>query len=105
MFIVTNKRFNPYSIRHSAITANSDYFPEYALKKMVKCSMNSKQGTRYTKKRMGDELNKILEHDSIISEKEIIRKSCIQSCPRCNIVNAFENKYCSKSLSQNSIEL
>ena len=46
---------------------------------------------------MGNELkNKILEHDGIISEKEFIRKPSIQSCPRCNIVNAFENKYCSK---------
>ena len=29
LFIVTNKRFNPYCIRHSAITSDSDYLPEY----------------------------------------------------------------------------
>ena len=54
------KKWNPYCIRHSAITADSDYLPEYALKKKVRWSMNSKQGSRYIKLRMGNELkNKI----------------------------------------------
>ena len=29
------KKWNPYCIRHSAITACSDYLPEYAIKKQV----------------------------------------------------------------------
>jgi integrase/recombinase XerD len=95
--IISNKKFNPYCIRHSAITADSDYLPEYALKKKVRWSMNSKQGSRYIKTRMGNELkNKILEHNGIITEKEFIKKPSIQSCPRCDLINAFENKYCSK---------
>ena len=61
-FILKTKKFNPYCLRHSAITADSDYLPEYALKKKVRWSMNSKQGNRYIKTRLGNELkDKILE--------------------------------------------
>ena len=56
-------------MRHSAITSDSDYLPEYALKKKVRWSMNSKQGSRYIKRRMGNDLKKqILVHNGIISE-------------------------------------
>ncbi len=91
------KKWNPYCIRHSAITADSDYLPEYALKKKVRWSMNSKQGSRYIKRRMGNELkNKILEYNGIITE-EIQKKKPMQSiCPRCDLSNILENKYCSK---------
>jgi hypothetical protein len=91
------KKWNPYCIRHSAITADSDYLPEYALKKKVRWSMNSKQGSRYIKRRMGNELkHKILEYNGIITE-EIQNKKPMQSiCPRCDLSNVLENKYCSK---------
>lgn len=91
------KKWNPYCIRHSAITADSDYLPEYALKKKVRWSMNSKQGSRYIKRRMGNELkNKILEYNGIMTE-ELQKKKPLQSiCPRCNLSNVLENKYCSK---------
>ena len=56
--IISNKKFNPYCIRHSAITSDHDYLPEYALKKKVRWSMNSRQGSRYIKRRMGNELKK-----------------------------------------------
>jgi integrase/recombinase XerD len=36
-FILKTKKWNPYCIRHSAITAGSDFLPEYALKKKVRC--------------------------------------------------------------------
>jgi hypothetical protein len=96
-FLLKVKKWNPYCIRHSAITADSDYLPEYALKKKVRWSMNSKQGTRYIKRRMGNELkNKILEYNGIVSEDVQKKKPTISNCPRCNLVNVFENKYCSK---------
>ena len=95
--LLATKKWNPYCLRHSSISYDSDYLPEYALKKKVRWSMNSKQGSRYIKKRMGDELkNKILEHNGIITEKEFIKRPSIQSCPRCDLINAFENQYCSK---------
>ena len=96
-YLLSTKKWNPYCIRHSAITSDSDYLPEYALKKKVRWSMNSKQGSRYIKNRMGNELkNKILAYNGIISENETIKKPSISSCPRCEFVNVIENKYCSK---------
>ncbi len=91
------KKWNPYCIRHSAITSDSDYLPEYALKKKVRWSMNSKQSARYIKRRMGNDLKqKILVQNGIISEQELEKKPSILNCPRCSLVNAIENKYCSK---------
>jgi hypothetical protein len=96
-YLLKTKKWNPYCIRHSAITADSDFLPEYALKKKVRWSMNSKQGARYIKTRMGDDLKqKILVQNGIISEQQIERKPPILNCPRCNLINAVENKYCSK---------
>jgi integrase/recombinase XerD len=88
------KKFNPYCIRHSSISHDSDYLPEYALKKKVRWSMNSKQGSRYIKTRMGDELkNKILEHNGIISEEMGKKKPSVSNCPRCSLVNMLENNW------------
>jgi hypothetical protein len=96
-YLVNTKKWNPYCIRHSAITSDSDFLPEYALKKKVRWSMNSKQGARYIKRRMGNDLKqKILVQNGIIVEQQIERKPSILNCPRCSLVNAIENKYCSK---------
>ena len=96
-YLLKAKKWNPYCIRHSAITADSDYLPEYALKKKVRWSMNSKQGSRYIKRRMGNDLKqKILEYNGVLSPEESKRKPSILNCPRCYLVNAMENKYCCK---------
>jgi hypothetical protein len=96
-FILKTKKFNPYCLRHSAITSDSDYLPEYALKKKVRWSMNSKQGTRYIKNKFGNDLKeKILQNNGIISDNSIKKKSSVIDCSRCELVNAIENKYCSK---------
>ena len=59
--------------------------------------MNSKQGARYIKRRMGNDLKqKILVQNGIISEQQVERKPSILHCPRCSLVNAIDNKYCSK---------
>src|ERR1051326_8967970 len=90
-YFLKTKKWNPYCIRHSAITADSDYLPEYALKKKVRWSMNSKQGSRYIKKRMGNELKtKILEYDGIFLEPLKKPKSSVLDCPRCALVNALD---------------
>ena len=69
-FLLNTKKWNPYCIRHSAITSDSDFLPEYALKKKVRWSMNSKQGSRYIKRRMGNDLKqKILIQNGIITEQ------------------------------------
>ena len=59
--------------------------------------MNSKQGARYIKRRMGNDLKqKILVENGIISEQQIEKRPSVLNCPRCSLVNAIENKYCSK---------
>ena len=96
-FFLRTKKWNPYCIRHSAITADSDYLPEFALKKKVRWSMNSKQGTRYIKRRMGDELkNQILTRNGIKTEEIFEQKPAVHLCPKCNFTNAMDIKYCSK---------
>jgi len=94
-YLLKTKKWNPYCIRHSAITSDSDYLPEYALKKKVRWSMNSKQGSRYIKNRMGNELkNKILEHSGISVEPLKKQKPAIFACPKCEYVNPIDNKFC-----------
>jgi ribosomal protein L37E len=97
-FLLKTKKFNPYCLRHSSISSDSDYLPEYALKKKVRWSMNSKQGTRYIKNRLGNDLKeKILQYNGIVPENGTKKKNSIIDCPRCEFVNnAIENKYCSK---------
>jgi hypothetical protein len=96
-YLIKRKRWNPYCFRHSSITHDSDYLPDFALKKKVRWSINSKQGARYIKRRMGDRLKmEILARNGIISEQEIKQKPSVHSCPRCELVNAIDNKYCSK---------
>jgi integrase/recombinase XerD len=96
-FLLKTKKFNPYCIRHSSITSDSDYLPEYALKKKVRWSMNSKQGNRYIKSRMGNDLKQqILSHNGILSPYESRNKHSILMCPRCELANACDNKFCSK---------
>jgi hypothetical protein len=61
-YLIKTKKWNPYCLRHSSISSDSDFLPEYALKKRVRWSMISKQGSRYIKRRIGDDLkNQILK--------------------------------------------
>lgn len=97
-YLLRTKKWNPCCLRHSAITYDSDYLPEYAVKKKARWSMNSRQGSRYIKSRMGGDLKRaILTQNGIeVGEDDALRpKPSVRDCPRCNLVNSFENKYCS----------
>jgi integrase/recombinase XerD len=97
-FLLRTKKWNPYCIRHSAITYDSDSLPEFALKKKVRWSMNSKQPARYIKRRMGNNLKmQILQREGIeLDDGSAKPKPAIMSCPRCSETNPRENKFCSK---------
>ena len=96
-YLIKTKKWNPYCIRHSAITSDSDFLPEYALKKKLDGVYEFKTRSRYIKRRMGNDLKQtILSHNGIIPPEELDRKPSVSNCPRCNLVNALENKYCSK---------
>jgi integrase/recombinase XerD len=95
--LIKTKKWNPYCIRHSAITNDSDFLPEYALRKKVRWSMNSRQPSRYIKSRMGDSLKEqILAHNGITSEQQTYKRPTTFTCSRCNYVNALDTKYCAK---------
>ena len=96
-YLGSTKKWNPYCIRHSSITSDSDFLPEYALKKKVRWSMNSIQSSRYIKRRMGEQLKKeILARNGIITSDDLKGQPLIINCPRCSLINIFDNKYCSK---------
>lgn len=96
-YLIKSKKWNPYCVRHSSITADSDYLPEYALKKKVRWSMNSKQGSRYIKRRMGNDLKqKILVYNGIVPTDKLLPRPSVLKCSRCELINSIENKYCSK---------
>jgi integrase/recombinase XerD len=59
--------------------------------------MNSKQGSRYIKRRMGGDLkNQILVRNGIITDEYAAKQPSVLSCHRCSLVNAIDNKFCSK---------
>lgn len=61
--------------------------------------MNSRQGSRYIKSRMGGDLKRaiLLQNRIKVGEDDALRpKPAVRDCTRCNLVNTFENKYCSK---------
>jgi integrase/recombinase XerD len=94
--LLKTKKWNPYCIRHSAITADSDYLPEFALRKKARWVMNSKQPARYIKARMGNDLKqKILVQNGISLGTEVKPSPTVSECARCQLVNSLENKYCS----------
>jgi integrase/recombinase XerD len=98
-YFLRTKKWNPYCLRHSAITNDSDYLPEFAVKKKARWSMNSRQGTRYIKSRMGADLKRtiLMQNGIMVGDDEALKpKPAVHNCPRCNLVNTFETKYCSK---------
>lgn len=94
--LIKTKKWNPYCIRHSSISSDSDWMPEFALRKKARWVMNSKQPARYIKARMGNDLKqKILVQNGILTEVESKPTPTIADCARCQLVNPLENKYCS----------
>ena len=60
--------------------------------------MNSKQASRYIKRRMGDTVKKqILMRDGVLlEEKALQNKPAILDCPRCKFINSTDSKLCSE---------
>jgi hypothetical protein len=55
--------------------------------------LNSRDGTRYIKRRMVDELKqKILAYNEIVPLVELKKKPLILKFSRCNLVNATEKQ-------------
>ena len=76
---------------------DSDSLPEFALKKKVRWSVNSKEPARCIKRRMGNNLKmQILQREGFeLDDGTAKPKAAIMSCPRCSETNPKENKFCS----------
>jgi integrase/recombinase XerD len=93
--LLSEKRWNPYCVRHSAISHDSDYLPGYALNKKVRWTMNSKQPNRYIKNRMSNDLKSvILAYNGIIAEEVAKPKAAVIICPKCQQPNSLSSKFC-----------
>jgi len=93
---VEEKKWNPYCLRHSAITHDSDYLPEYAVKKKARWSMNSKQSSRYISNTLSLQLkSQILTQAGIITDEKLAKPTTL-NCPKCRAANPPHYDQCSK---------
>jgi hypothetical protein len=93
--LLITKSWNPYCIRHSAITDdNANLKGDIAAK--VGWTPNTKQRNRYVKSKLGNDMKKnILERDGIfLDDHENIIPS-IKICYRCNFINGYDYPLCS----------
>lgn len=92
--LLKTKKWNPYCLRHSSITADADLLPEFVLRKKAGWTINSKQPGRYAKNRWGTETqNVILKSKGLIVE-ELEGKPVHRICSRCRLVNPLEFEIC-----------
>jgi integrase/recombinase XerD len=95
--LLQTKKWNPYCLRHSSIEHDSGYLPEFALRKKVRWTIDSRQPARYIKNKWTPDIKRqVLNHNGILTEQDNKPKLTSRICPRCNTVNALENDYCSK---------
>ena len=93
--LLKTKSWNPYCIRHSAITDdNANLKGDIAAK--VGWKPNTKQRNRYVKSKMGnDMIRNVLERDGIIlDENENVVVPSSKICYRCNYMNGFDYQVC-----------
>ena len=94
-YLLKYKKWNPYCIRHSAITDDADNIPDNALTKKVGWSMNTKQRGRYTKMKIGKHLrNQILAGDGIYLDTNDKPKPSVIICYRCKHINGVDYQIC-----------
>ncbi len=108
-YLLKTKKWNPYCLRHSSIEHDSGYLPEFALRKKVRWTLNSKQPARYIKNKWTLEIKRqILGNSGIeMTGSENKQVSVQRPCPRCSLANALENKICSRCgypLSQEALD-
>lgn len=80
-----DKKVNPHSFRHSAITRMArDGVPEQHIKWMVGWKKDSSQFERYVHLRDDEQAQGVLEHYDIAEEDNDIGRPTLEECPRCD---------------------
>ena len=90
------KPWNPYIIRHSALTEKSKFLRENVLRQYAGWSMDSNMHQKYVHY-FGNESNEsILEAYGLKPKFEEIDKMKPRQCPNCNELNKIDSKFCVK---------
>ena len=90
------KPWNPYIIRHSALTEKSKFLRENVLRQYAGWSINSNMHQKYVHY-FGNESNEsILEAYGLKPKFEEIDKMKPRQCPNCNELNKIDSKFCVK---------
>jgi hypothetical protein len=98
-YLVKTKKWNPYCFRHSSIDYDMALLPEFAARKKAGWSLTSRQPGRYGKRRMNQSIKmQLLARGGVIIEQETGKPKTPTNriCPRCQIINQLEIKYCTK---------
>ena len=94
--LLITKSWNPYCIRHSAITDdNANLKGDIAAK--VGWTPNTKQRNRYVKSKLGNDMKRnILERDGIFLDNNENIIPSIKICYRCTFINGYDYQICQK---------
>ena len=88
------KPFNPYVLRHSALTEFSKEMNENALKQQAGWSITSKNPQRYIHYYGNEAVNARLKARGLKNEEDKDKAQKIKKCPNCNEINPLDSKFC-----------
>jgi hypothetical protein len=96
--LLRTKARNPYCMfRHSAITEKSDRYPEYAIIKMARWVMDTRQKARYIQQKIGQDIkNKMLQDAGILVKEQDKVQATVHQCQHCHYINNFETEICAR---------
>lgn len=91
------KPFNPYILRHSAITQKATFLKEHALRQHAGWAMSSKMPQIYIHWYGNESSESILEAQGIITKNNTKdNKMKPKQCPNCQELNKIDSKFCFK---------
>lgn len=90
------KRFNPYILRHSALTQKASVLREHVLRQHAGWTMNSKMPQIYIHWFGNESSNTLLELYGINKDHKPSEKLKPKECPNCKEPNKIDSKFCSK---------
>jgi integrase/recombinase XerD len=90
------KPFNPYILRHSALTQKAIVLKEHVLRQHAGWTMNSKMPQIYVHWFGNESSNTLLELYGVTPKQNSIQELQPRHCPHCREPNKLDSKFCSK---------
>jgi len=90
------KPFNPYILRHSALTHKARFLKEHVLRQHAGWTMNSKMPQIYIHWFGNESSNTLLQLYGITKEEKSPEKLNPKACPHCQEPNKPDSMFCSK---------